>query len=255
VSSQTRNLDGKVALVTGSYRGLGYTFALGLAEAGATVVVNGRSREGVRVATERLREAGHSAYGYAFDVTDSEEIREHIANIEEEVGDIHALVNNAGVQYRAPLQEVDDGNWRQVLSTNLDGPFLVSREVARRMIPRRSGKLVNICSLASNAGRRGIGPYTAAKGGLKLLTQAMCADWAGYNIQVNGIAPGYFKTELTKALVEDRAFNDYVTTRTPAGRWGEPEELVDLLILLCSEGSSFINGQVICVDGGVLATM
>lgn len=255
MTGRTRSLEGKVALVTGSYRGLGYTFAGGLAEAGATVIVNGRSREGVEAATELLRGSGFSAFGYAFDVTDPEAIRTHIARIEEEVGEIYALVNNAGVQYRALLHEVDEENWRRVVETNLNGPFFVGSEVARRMITRRSGKIVNICSLASNSGRRGIGPYATAKGGLKLLTQAMCADWAGYNIQVNGIAPGYFKTELTKELVEDRAFDEYVKTRTPAGRWGEPAELVDLLILLCSEGSSFINGQVFCVDGGVLATM
>ncbi len=249
------DIEGRIALVTGSYRGIGEILAQGLANAGAAVVINGRSPDGVAEAVERFRSDGHTASGYPFDITNAAEVSETVAEIEKEVGPIDILVNNAGIQYRAALHDVDADNWRKVVDINLTGAFLVGKEVAKGMMKRRGGKIINVCSLASDAGRKNIGPYTASKGGLKMLTKAMCADWAAYNVQINGIAPGYFKTELTKALVENKEFNDYVVNRTPAGRWGDPEELVGTLVLLSSQASDFINGQVIVIDGGILATM
>lgn len=249
------DLSDRIALITGSHRGLGRVMAEGLADAGATVVINGRSDDSVQRALEEFRRSGYSAFGYSFDITDEADVENSVQCIERDVGPIDILVNNAGIQYRAPLEEVDAANWRAVIETNLTGAFLIGKTVANSMMSRKRGKIVNVCSLASDAGRAGIGAYTAAKGGLKMLTRAMCADWAGHNIQVNGIAPGYFRTELTESLAQDERFNTWLLNRTPAGRWGAAEELVGALVLLCSEASSFINGQVIVVDGGVLATM
>ncbi|HUV06999.1 MAG TPA: SDR family oxidoreductase [Spirochaetia bacterium] len=249
------DLQGRRALLTGSYRGLGAVFARGLAEAGAAVVLNGRNRNALEQTVAQLRTEGHEAYGFAFDITDERQVEESIREIESRIGPIDILVNNAGIQKRAPLHEFPTEDWQAILSTHLTGAFLVSRRVVGGMIDREQGKIINICSVASEAGRQGIGPYTAAKGGLLMLTRAMCADWARYNIQINGISPGYFITDMTRSMAENPAFNGWVIARTPAGRWGKPEELVGVLLLLSSDASSFINGQIFTVDGGVLATM
>jgi len=249
------DLTGRVILVTGSSQGLGYTLARGLAQAGATVILNGRSPARLDEAVAGLREVGLDARGYAFDVTDGPAVASAIARIEREVGPIDVLVNNAGIQRRAPLEQFDTAVWREVLDTNLTAPFLVGQQVARGMIARGAGKIINICSLMSEVGRATIAPYATAKGGLKMLTRAMATEWAQYNIQVNGIGPGYFKTEMNRALFEDEQFDAWITARTPARRWGEPEELIGPAVFLASEASSFVNGQIIYVDGGILASL
>lgn len=249
------DLTERVILVTGSSQGLGYTLARGLAQAGATVILNGRSPARLDEAVAGLREAGLDAHGYAFDVTDGPAVASAIARIEREVGPIDVLVNNAGIQRRAPLEQFDTAVWREVLDTNLTAPFLVGQQVARGMIARGAGKIINICSLMSEVGRPTIAPYATAKGGLKMLTRAMATEWAQHNIQVNGIGPGYFKTEMNRALFEDEQFDAWITARTPARRWGEPEELIGPAVFLASEASSFVNGQIIYVDGGILASL
>lgn len=255
MSLELFDLSGKCALVTGSSQGIGYALARGLARAGARVVLNGRDAAKLDGARERLAGEGLSVYGYAFDVTQSVAVAHGVETIESEVAPIDILVNNAGIQRRMALDEIEEAVWREVIDTNLNSVFLVSRIVARTMIPHKRGKIVNICSLMSELGRPTVGPYTAAKGGVKMLTKAMCADWARYNIQANGIGPGYFVTALNKALVEDPEFDAWLRKRTPANRWGDVEELVGAAIFLSSKASDFVNGQIIYVDGGVLATL
>ena len=249
------DLQGRRALLTGSYRGLGVVLARGLTEAGATVILNGRNAEALQETVLQFRAEGLEVYGFAFDITEEKIVEESIGEIEKKIGPIDILVNNAGIQKRAPLQEFPTEDWSAILGTHLTGAFLVSRRVVGGMIERERGKIINICSIASEVGREGIGPYAAAKGGLLMLTRAMCADWAQYNIQVNGISPGYFITDMTRAMAENPEFSSWVTSRTPAARWGKPEELVGVLLLLASDASSFINGQIFTVDGGVVATM
>jgi gluconate 5-dehydrogenase len=255
VSASLFDLGGRIALVTGSTSGLGREIARGLAEAGASVVVNGRDPVRLAGTIEWLRDAGHAAHGHAFDVTSEPAVVDTVARIEREVGPIDILVNNAGIQRRAPLTDMPREIWDEVLAHNLTGVFLVGRTVARGMIARRRGKIVNIASLMSEVGRRTIAPYAASKGGVRQLTRTMCVEWAPYNIQVNAIGPGYFKTELNAALVADQAFDQWVCTRTPAGRWGEPKELIGAAVFLASAASDFMNGQTIYVDGGILASI
>ena len=249
------DLTGKRALVTGSSRGIGLALARGLGEAGAALVLNGRAAGALDRTVSELQGQDLAAAGYAFDVTDGAAVDDAVARIEAEQGPIDILVNNAGIQRRAPLAEVAAEVWREVLETNLTAPFLVGRSVARGMVARGSGKIVNVCSVQSELGRATIAPYTAAKGGLKMLTKAMCAEWAGHNIQVNGLGPGYFKTELTQALVDDPAFDAWLCARTPARRWGEVAELVGAAVFLAAPASSFVNGQVLYVDGGLLSVI
>ena len=249
------DLSGRTALVTGSTSGLGKAIARGLAEAGARVVLNGRNAERLGATLEEFRGEGLDAQARRFDVTVGPEVEASVTAIEAEIGPIDILVNNAGIQRRMPLTEIPEDVWDEVLAHNLKSVFLVGRAVARGMIARRRGKIINIVSLMSEVGRRTIGPYTAAKGGVKALTRTMCIEWAPHNIQVNGIGPGYFVTELNAALVEDAAFNQWVCGRTPAGRWGRPEELVGTAVFLASSASDFLNGQVIFVDGGMLASL
>jgi gluconate 5-dehydrogenase len=248
------DLNGRTALITGSSQGLGLAFARGLARAGAAIVLNGRDEKKLAAAAVQLRGEGARVTVAAFDVTDGAATARGVERIEE-AGPIDILVNNAGIQRRAPLVEMSEAQWREVIDTNLTSAFLVARVVAPRMIARRAGKIINICSLMSEVGRATTGPYTAAKGGLKMLTRAMTVEWARHNLQVNGIGPGYFATELTKPLVENPEFNAWVCQRTPAGRWGNPEELVGAAVFLASAASDFVNGQIIYVDGGMLAAL
>jgi len=204
---------------------------------------------------EALRSRDLSAHGFGFDVTSERAVTDAVARIEAEVGPIDILVNNAGIQRRAPLVDMPLETWNEVLTHNLTSAFLVGRAVARGMIARGRGKIINIASLMSEVGRKTIAPYAASKGGVRQLTRAMCVEWAPHNIQVNAIGPGYFKTELNAALLADKAFNDWVCTRTPAGRWGDPAELIGAAIFLASPASDFVNGQIIYVDGGILASI
>lgn len=254
-TSKLFRLDNRVALITGSSQGLGKVLSRGLADAGARVVLNGRDPHKLRGTVEEFRNGGYDAYGYAFDITSREEVDPAIEGIEREVGPIEILVNNAGIQRRAPLHEVTDETWDEVIATNLTGAFVVSRKVGRGMIERQRGKIIFTCSLMSELGRTTTGPYTAAKGGVRMLIRAMCVDWARYNIQINGIGPGYFITEMTKPLADNPEFNSWLMGRTPARRWGNPEELIGALLLLASDAGNFINGQIIYVDGGILAAL
>jgi gluconate 5-dehydrogenase len=249
------DVHGKVALIAGSSRGLGFAIARGLGQAGATLVLNGRDEERLKNAVSALSKEGLTVYGYAFDVTDEGTIQGKIPSIEEEVGPIEILVNSAGIQRRGPLETIEESTWREVIDINLTGVFLASKHTAKRMIGRRSGKIINICSLMSELGRPTTGPYAAAKGGVKMLTKAMAVEWAQYNIQVNGLGPGYFLTEMTKPLAEDPAFDAWIRSRTPAGRWGDPAELVGTAIFLASRASDFVTGQIIYVDGGIFAAL
>lgn len=249
------SLKGKVALVTGATQGIGYTLARGLAQQGASLIISARNKEKLDSALERLSQEEINAEGYLFDVTKQPEIDEAIGKINRKFGQIDILVNNAGIQYRAPMEEFPEEMWEAVINTNLSSIYRVSKAVVPGMIKQKSGKIINICSLMSEVARNSISAYTAAKGGVKTLTRSMATEWAKHNIQINGIGPGYFKTEMTDALVKDARFSEWLCNRTPAGRWGNPEELVGLLIFLASNASSFVNGQVIYVDGGILATI
>lgn len=249
------DLAGRTALVTGSSRGIGYALARGLAQSGARVVLNARRPDVLEEAVTALRAEGHTIEGSVFDVTDADAVEETVGRIEAEIGPIDILVNNAGIQQRAPLHEFPLDGWQRIMDTNLTSVFLVGAAVARRMIPRRRGKIINICSLTSDLGRQTIAPYAASKGGVKMLTRGMCADWARYGIQVNGLAPGYIVTEMNRALIEDAAFDAWVRQRTPAGRWGETEELVGAAVFLSSAASDFVNGQVLIVDGGLASVI
>ena len=242
-------------MITGSTGGLGSLFASGLAENGCTVILNSRSREKADAQLKQFNNLGYSAYSSAFDVTNSEEINEAIQLIRKEVGEIDILVNNAGINLRAPLEDFDDDDWDKVIGINLTGAYKVAKAVVKSMIERKSGKIINIGSMQSELGRPTIAPYAASKGGIKMLTKGMATDWAKYNIQVNGIGPGYFKTELTKPLYENPEFDAWLCKRTPIKRWGNVEELLGALLFLSSDASSYVNGQMIYVDGGLLATV
>ncbi len=249
------DLSGKFALLTGSSRGIGKHLAHGLAEAGATVIINGMNPDTVDATVREFRDEGLHAVGKAFDVTDSTAVNNAIADIESTVGPIDILVNNAGIQRRTPLLECDDATWEEVMTTNLASVFKVSRAVARHMVERKQGKIINTCSIQSELGRPTIAPYAASKGGVKMLTKNMCAEWAPHNIQVNGLGPGYFATELTAALVEDAEFSSWLCKRTPAGRWGDVEELIGGAVFLSAPASNFVNGHILYVDGGMSAVV
>ncbi len=250
------DLTGRVALVTGSSRGIGLATARGIGEAGATVVPNRRSAKALREASGVLRDAGvERIETAAFDVTDQSAVTEAVATIEAEIGPIDILVNNAGLQKRLPLEEFPLEDFRRVLETNVDAPFIVGQAVARHMIPRRRGRIINICSVTSELGRATITPYVTSKGAIKMMTKGMCAEWARYGINVNGIGPGWFKTELNRALVESESFHAWLAQRAPMGRWGELEELAGAAIFLASDASSYVNGHILYVDGGVTAVV
>lgn len=249
------NLLGRRVLITGSTQGIGLALAYGLAGAGATIVLNGRDEARVKAAAEQMIANGFKAEYAVFDVTQQAAVIEAIARIEKESGAIDILVNNAGIQRRAPLEDFPSENWDAIVTANLTSVFYVSQAVARYMIARKKGKIINICSVQSLLGRPTIAPYTATKGAVAMFTKGMCADWAKYGIQANGLAPGYFATEMNKALVENEEFSAWLCKRTPAGRWGQVEELNGAAIFLASDASNFINGQTIYVDGGITSTV
>jgi gluconate 5-dehydrogenase len=253
------DIRGRTALVTGSSRGIGRALALGLVEAGCSVALHGRDGGAVEEAAARLAAtagpAGARVHAVAFDVTHAEAVEAGVAEVEAQLGPLDILVNNAGVQHRSPLLDFPDDAWHRVLETNLTSAFLVGRAVARGMVARGRGKIINVASLQAELARPGTAPYAASKGGLKMLTRGMCAEWGPSGVQVNAIGPGYFKTELTSALVEDPEFDAWVRRRTPAGRWGSTEELVGALVFLASPASDYVCGQVIAVDGGMSAVV
>lgn len=251
------NLKGKTAFITGATHGLGMAMAKALGEAGATIVINGHSsQEKVDNALKIYQNAGITAHGYLFDVTDQEEVKKYIQKIEQEIAPIDILVNNAGIIKRIPLTEMTLQEWEDVIRTDLTSPFIVSQAVVPGMIKRKSGKIIHVCSMMSELGRDTVAAYAAAKGGLKMLTRNMATEWAKYNIQVNGIGPGYFATSQTAPLrVAGNPFHEFILNRTPAGRWGEPDELGGPVVFLASEAGNFVNGQVLYVDGGILATI
>ena len=249
------DLTGRRALITGSSRGIGLALAEGLLSAGCEIVLNGRDADRLGQAAEKLRGAGGTVGEAVFDVTDPDAVAEGVGRVESGIGAIDILINNAGMQFRTPLQDYPHDKWRELMRTNIDSDFLVGQAVARHMIGRKSGKIINICSVQSELGRPGIAPYAATKGALKMLTKGMCIDWAGFGIQVNGIGPGYFRTELNQALVDDKEFSAWLEKRTPAGRWGDVKELTGAAIFLASDASSFVNGHILYVDGGITASL
>ncbi|TDK38940.1 SDR family oxidoreductase [Rhizobium deserti] len=249
------SLEGRTALVTGSSRGLGRAIAKGLAEAGASVILNGIDKPRCESAALEMAEEGLAARALPFDVADEASVVSAFRQMDGQSIEVDILVNNAGIQLRKPIVELSAQEWQTVIDTNLTSAFLVGREAAKRMLPRRRGKVVNIGSLMSGLGRATVAPYTAAKGGIKLLTQAMAAEWAAEGIQVNAIGPGYMITDMNQALIDNPQFNDWVKTRAPARRWGKPEELVGAAVFLASSASDYVNGQIIYVDGGMSAVL
>lgn len=250
------NLKGRVALVTGSSHGLGMAVAIGLGQAGATIVINGTSRERLDTAVKEYADQGLAVHPYVFDVTNEAQIDENITKIEQEVGAIDILVNNAGIIKRIPALDMSLEDWSQVINIDLTAPFLMSRRVAKGMKERGHGKIINMCSMMSEVGRDTVSAYAAAKGGLKMLTKNLATEWARYNIQVNGIGPGYFATSQTAPIrVEGNPFNEFIIKRTPAARWGNPEDLAGSAIFLASPASDFVSGHILYVDGGILATL
>jgi len=249
------DLSGRTALITGSSKGIGLALARALAGAGARTVLNARDAARLEQARAALAAGGAEVHAAAFDVTDAAAVEAGIARIEADVGPIDILVNNAGMQHRSPFAEFPVEAWHKLIQTNLDSVFLVGRAVAQRMIPRGRGKIINVCSVQSELGRPGIAPYAATKGAVKMLTKGMAIDLGKHGIQVNGLGPGYFKTELTQALVADAAFTAWLAGRTPAGRWGEVEELSGAAIFLASDASSFVSGHILYVDGGITASL
>ncbi len=250
------DLTGKRALVTGGSHGLGMAMAIGLGKAGAELIINGRSMKKLEEAAKEYAKEGLKVHNYEFDVTDDEQVKKAVDQIEKEVGPIDILVNNAGIIKRIPMEDMETEDFREVIDVDLVAPFIVSKYVGRKMIARREGKIININSMMSELGRNTVSAYAAAKGGLKMLTRNMATEWAKYNIQTNGIGPGYFATSQTAPIrVDGHPFNEFIINRTPAARWGDPEDLAGTAVFLASKASDFINGQIIYVDGGILATI
>ncbi|MCF3973436.1 SDR family oxidoreductase [Paracoccus salsus] len=249
------DLTGRTALITGSTRGLGRAIALGLGAAGAALVINGRDPEKTRAAAQDMRDAGLTVRAAAFDVTDEAAVEALFRDLDAEGIEIDILVNNAGIQHRQPMVELSLADWQRVIDTNLTSAFLMGREAARRMIPRGHGKVINIGSLTSELARATVIPYTVAKGGIRLLTKGMAAEWTPHGIQANAIGPGYMLTEMNAALTSDPQFDAWVKGRTPAGRWGRPDELVGTAVYLASDASSYVSGQLIFVDGGMISVL
>lgn len=250
------DLKGKRAVITGGTHGLGMAMAKGLGMAGAELVITGTTPEKMTAALLEYRNEGYLASGFVFDVTDDAEASSHVARIEKDLGPIDILVNNAGIIKRVPAAEMEVTDFRRVVDVDLVGPFIMAKYMGQRMIERRQGKIINICSMMSELGRNTVSAYAAAKGGLKMLTRNLATEWGKFNVQVNGIGPGYFKTSQTAPLiVKGNPFNEFIVNRTPAGRWGDPDDLRGAAIFLASKASDFVNGQIIYVDGGILATI
>jgi len=249
------SLHGRRALITGSGRGIGLALARGLAGAGASIVINDRNEQKAADLAADLRGEGFDAGFAVFDVTDREQVVAAIERVEKTIGAIDILINNAGIQRRAPLENFDEGDWNDLLRVNLDGVFQVSQAVARHMLARGRGKIINIGSVQSELARPGIAPYAATKGAIRMLTKGMCADLGPFGIQINGLAPGYIATELTAPLIADEEFDAWLRARTPAGRWGRVDDLVGPLLFLVSPAADYVNGQILTVDGGMLAVL
>jgi gluconate 5-dehydrogenase len=249
------DLAGEVALVTGAYRGLGFAIARGLALAGATVVLNARRAEAIEPSARALANEGLKVGTALFDVTDAEAVPKAIAEIARTHGAVSILVNNAGIQRRHPLVEFPDADWDAIMATNLTGPYRVSKAVLPAMIAAKRGKIIHIASLMSDLGRPTVVPYTASKGGIRMLTRGMAVELAPHNVQVNAIAPGYFATELNRALLDNAEFDAWVKKRTPAGRWGEPAEIAGLAVFLASRAADYITGQMVTIDGGMSVSL
>ena len=255
IDAQTFRLDGRLALVTGSSAGIGLALARGLAQAGAAIVLNGRDGARLGATAQQLRSEGLQVHERAFDVCDAAAVQAAVEDIESSIGPIDILVNNAGIQRRAPFQDFAAADWDELMRTNLDSVFTVGQAVAKRMVPRKRGRIINICSVQSELGRPGIAPYTASKGAVKMLTKGMAIDLGPHGINVNGIGPGYFKTELNAKLVADETFSQWLINRTPSRRWGDVEDLAPAAVFLASDASRFVNGHILYVDGGVTATL
>ena len=249
------DLTGRRALITGSSTGIGFGLARGLAAAGAHIVLNGRSADKMAQAAATLRAEGATVHTMAFDVSDGAAVTTAVARIEAEIGPIDILINNAGMQHRTPLEDFPQDKWHELMRTNVDSVFLVGQAVARHMIGRGRGKIINICSVMSEVGRAGIAPYTATKGAVKMLTKGMAIDWGPKGLQVNGIGPGYIKTELNAALMANADFTQWVVGHTPVRRWGDVADLAGAAVFLASDASNFVNGHVLYVDGGLTATL
>lgn len=252
---QLFSLKGKVALITGSSRSIGLAIAEGFGKAGAKVVLNGRGIDRLEKARQSLKAKGVEVFAYSFDVTREQEVLEFVKKTEKEVGSIDILVNNAGINLRAPIEDFETDKWHELMNLNLNAVFYVSKAVGKQMIRRKRGKIINIASLLSEAARPTIAPYAASKGAIKMFTKSLAVEWAKHNIQVNAIGPGYFVTEMNKTLVENKKFNDWVCKRTPAGRWGDPSELIGSAVFFASSASDFVTGQILYVDGGWLAAL
>ena len=255
IDAHTFRLDGQLALVTGSSTGIGYALARGLAQAGARVVLNGRDTARLAAALAALQAEGLAVESRAFDVCDAVAAEAAVAEIEAEHGALDILINNAGITRRGAFHEMPIADWQAVLRTNVDSAFIVGQAVARRMVARGRGNIINICSVMSEVGRPGTAAYAASKGALKMLTKGMAIDLAPHGIRVNGIGPGYFQTELTAGLVADETFNAWLINRTPARRWGQVDELAPVAVFLAGDAARFINGHILYVDGGVTATL
>jgi len=249
------NLKGKRVLITGGTQGIGYTIAKGLGEAGATLIINARNQDKLDKCVHEFQSFGIDAIGCLFDITHNEGVKAAIDNIETGIGSIDILVNNAGIIKRVSTEDMEEKDWNIVIQTNLTAPFMISKYVGRYMIKRKTGKIINICSLMSELGRDSVSAYAAAKGGLKMLTRNLATEWAPHNIQVNGIGPGYIATDINRSYRNpDSTLNNYIISRTPAGRWGTPDDLIGASIFLASGASDFVNGHIIYVDGGLLTS-
>ena len=249
------DLTGRIALITGSTRGIGHALARGLAEAGAHVVLNGRNAAMLEAARAQLAGAALRVSARAFDVSDQSAVQAGVAGIEASIGAIDILINNAGIQRRGAFETYAQATWQEIFGANVDGVFHVTQAVGAGMVARQRGKIVNICSVMAELGRASIVPYAASKGAVKMMTKGLCAEWGRHNIQVNGIGPGYVRTDLNAALMADEKFSAWVCARTPAGRWAEVEELVGAAIFLSSRASDYVNGQILYVDGGMTAVV
>jgi len=250
------DLSGKIALITGGTHGIGLAMAKALAHAGAEIVINGHTPERLKNALNQCESEKLKANGFLFDITDEKSVLENMKNIHDSIGPLDILINNAAVHKRIKLIDYSFQDFQEVVNINLNAQFLIAREAARMMIPRRQGKIINMCSMMSELGRDTTGAYAAAKGGLKMLTRSMATEWAEFNIQINGIGPGYIKTDATGPISEPgNPVHDFIIERTPTGRWGKPEDLQGAALFLASKASDYVNGQIIYVDGGMLATL